>query len=53
MERIPPSQKIRQRINAFLHHGMDAAENGEITTTIIRLGIERLIQEMLEQKVKD
>ena len=53
MERIAPSQKIRQRINAVLHHGIDASGEGEITTRIIRLGIERLIQEMLEEEVKD
>lgn len=53
MERIPPSQKIRQRINDLLHQGIDEAAEGEITTTVIRLGIERLIQEMLEEEVKD
>jgi putative transposase len=52
MERIAPSQKIRQRIYDVLHHGIDESE-GEITTTIIRLGVERLIQEMLEEEVKD
>jgi putative transposase len=53
MGRIPPSQKIRQRINALLHQGIDEADEGEITTTVIRLGVERLIQEMLEEEVKD
>lgn len=52
MERIAPSQKIRQRIYDVLHHGMDESES-DITTTIIHLGIERLIQEMLEEEVKD
>lgn len=53
MERIPPSQKVRQRINAFLQGGMNGGDGDEITTTIIRLGIERLIQEMLEEEVQD
>jgi putative transposase len=53
MERIPPSQKIRQRIYDLLHQGIDESDEGEITTTIIRLGVERLIQEMLEEEVKD
>ena len=53
MERIPPSQKIRQRIDELLRVGMDEADEGEITTRVIRLGVERLIQEMLEEEVKD
>lgn len=53
MERIPPSQKVRQRINAFLQGGVDGADGDEISTTVIRLGIERLIQEMLEEEVQD
>ena len=47
MERIPPSRKIRQRIDELLRVGMDEADEGEITTRVIRLGVERLIQEML------
>jgi putative transposase len=53
MERIPPSQQVRQRIYDVLHQGINEAEESEITTTVIRLGVERLIQEMLEEEVKD
>jgi transposase-like protein len=53
MERIPPSQKVRQRIYDLLHEGIDEADESGITTRVIRLGVERLIQEMLEEEVKD
>jgi len=51
MQRIPPSQKIRQRINDLLNNGLEGEE--DITTLLFRLGTERLIQEMLEQEVTD
>jgi len=51
MQRIPPSQKIRQRINDLLSNGLQGEE--DITTYLFRLGAERLIQEMLEQEVTD
>jgi putative transposase len=51
MQRIPPSQKVRQRIADLLAHGTDSEE--EMITTVIRLAVERLIQEMLEEEVKD
>lgn len=51
MKRIPPSQRIGKKINELLNHGLDREE--DITTVIIRLGIERLIQELLEQEVTD
>ena len=53
MERTPPSQRICQRINDLLHHGIGEADGREISTTAIGLGVERLIQEMLEEEVKD
>jgi transposase-like protein len=34
-----------------LKHGLDG--EGNVTTTVIRLGIERFVQELLEQKVTD
>ena len=51
MQRIPPSQKVRQRIADLLANGTDSSE--EMTTLVIRLGVERLIQEILEEEVKD
>ena len=51
MQRIPPSQRVRQRIAELLADGTEADE--EMVTTIVRLGVERLIQEMLEEEVKD
>ncbi len=49
MERIPPSQKIGKKLNELLSHGLSE----DVMTAIIRLGIERLVQEMLEQEVTD
>jgi putative transposase len=51
MQRIPPSQKIGKKIEELLEHGL--AGEGDITSTVIRLGVERLVQEMLEQEVTD
>ena len=51
MQRIPPSQKIRQRINDLLNNGLEGEE--DIMTHLFRLGAERLIQEILEQEVTD
>ena len=51
MKRIPPSQQIRYQINELLNHGLDGEE--DVTTVIFRLGVERLVQEMLEQEVTD
>ena len=51
MKRIPPSRKIRQRINEVIQNGVETDE--DMTSVVIRLGVERLIQEMLEEEVKD
>jgi transposase-like protein len=51
MKRIPPSQRFGKRIEDLLKHGLDG--EGDVTTTIIRLGIERFVQELLEQEVTD
>jgi len=51
MQRIPPSQKIGKEVEELLKHGL--AGEGDITTTVIRLGVERLVQDMLEQEVTD
>jgi transposase-like protein len=51
MNRIPPSQKIGKKVEQVMKQGLDGVE--DITTTVIRLGIERIVQEMLEQEVTD
>ena len=51
MHRIPPSQQVRQRIRDLFASGAETEE--KMTSVVIRLGVERLIQEMLEEEVKD
>jgi putative transposase len=51
MKRIPPSKQIGKKINELLRQGLDGED--DITTVIIRLGVERLVQEMVEQEVTD
>jgi putative transposase len=51
IKRIPPSQKIRYHIDELLNQGLEGEE--DVTTVISRLGVERLLQEMLEQEVTD
>jgi transposase-like protein len=51
MNRIPPSRQIDKKIKELLKQGLDGED--DITTVIIRLGVERLVQEMVEQEVTD
>ena len=51
MKRIPPSQQFGKKVEELLKHGLDGKE--DVTTTVIRLGIERFVQELLEQEVTD
>jgi putative transposase len=51
MHRIPPSRKIGKKIDDILSQGLDA--EGDVTTVVIRLGVERLVQELLEQEATD
>jgi putative transposase len=51
MNRIPPSQKIGKKVEQLMKQGLDGEE--DITTTVVRLGIERVVQEMVEQEVTD
>jgi putative transposase len=51
MQRIPPSQKIRNRMEELLDQGLDG--EADVTSLIVRLGIERVAQEMVEQEVTD
>lgn len=51
MHRIPPSQKIRKKTEALLNQGLQG--EGDVTSLIFRLGVERLAQELLEQEATD
>ena len=51
MGRIPPSQKIGKKLDDLLSRGLDG--EGDVTSNIVRLGIERLVQELVEQEVTD
>ena len=51
MKRIPPSERMRQRINDIMENGLETEE--DMASLTIRLGVERLIQEMLEEETKD
>ena len=51
MKRIPPSRQIGKKVNELLKQGLDGED--DITTVILRLGVERLVQEMVEQEVTD
>ena len=51
MNRIPPSQKIRKRTEELLNQGLDG--EADVTSLVFRLGIERVVQEMVEQEVTD
>ena len=51
MNRIPPSQKIGKQFELLMKQGLDGEQ--DLTSTVVRLGIERLVQEMVEQEVTD
>jgi putative transposase len=51
MHRIPPSQKIRKKMEELLDQGLDG--DRDVTTIVFRLGVERLVQELVEQEVTD
>jgi len=51
MKRIPPSQKIGKELEDLLAQGLDG--EGNVTSALVRLGVERLVQELLEQEVTD
>lgn len=51
MRRIPPSQKIGKELEDLLAQGLDG--EGNVTSALVRLGVERLVQELLEQEVTD
>ena len=51
MHRIPPSQKIRKKMEELLKQGLDGEVN--VTSLVVGRGIERVVQEMVEQAVTD
>jgi putative transposase len=51
MHRIPPSQKIGKKAEELLKQGLDG--EADVTSLVVRLGIERVVQEMVEQEVTD
>ena len=51
MHRIPPSVRLRQTIADVLTNGLDEEE--DLLSTLARLAMERLLQEVLEQEVTD
>lgn len=51
MDRIPPGQRIRQKIKELLQGGWQGEE--DLSTMLLRLGAQRLAQELLEQEVTD
>ena len=51
MQRIPPSRKISHQITEMLNRGLEGEP--DITSTILQLGMERLVQELIEQEVSD
>lgn len=51
MHRIPPSQKIRKKTEELLKQGLDG--EADVTSLVIRLGIKRVVQQMVQQEVTD
>jgi transposase-like protein len=51
MHRIPPSQKIGKKFEQLMNQGLDGEE--DVTSMVVRLGIARVVQEMVEQEVTD
>jgi transposase-like protein len=51
MHRIPPSQRIGKKAEELLKQGLDG--EADVTSLVVRLGIERVVQEMVEQEVSD
>ena len=51
MHRIPPSQKIGKQLEQLMNQGLDGEE--DVSSMVVRLGIERVVQEMVEQEVTD
>lgn len=51
MSRVAPSQRVREEINRVLRTGVDGKM--DVKSTLLRLGAQRLAQELLEEEVTD
>lgn len=50
MERIPPSQQIQRQVDAILRDGL---RDGNIASGLMKLGAQRIAQELLETEQRD
>lgn len=49
MERIAPSQRIGEQVTRLVQEGLGGeVERGELRGMLVRLGMQRLVQELLE-----
>jgi putative transposase len=54
MERIAPSQRLGEQVNRLVQDGVGAeVGRGELRGMLVRLGIQRLLQELLEAEQRD
>ena len=54
MERIAPSQRIGEQVNRLVVEGVSAEVGAsDLRGTLVRLGIQRLLQELLEGEQRD
>lgn len=51
MPKVAPSQRVREEIDRVLRDGVDG--KADVTSTLLRLGAQRLAQELLEEEVTD
>jgi putative transposase len=54
MERIAPSQRIGEQVGRLVQEGLSGeVERGELRGMVMRLGMQRLVQELLEGEQRD
>jgi putative transposase len=54
MQRIPPSQRLSQQLAGLLQEGLSSDSNqSEVRSLLIRFGIQRILQELLEAEQRD
>lgn len=51
MKRIPPSRQLAQQIDELLQRGLPEGDGRSLLAALNRLGVQRLIQEAVEQEV--
>jgi transposase-like protein len=52
MTRVPPSERIGKEIEELLNKGLQG-DGGDLTSNLVRLGAQRLLQELLEQELTE